>query len=199
MTNSHNNITCPKCHSAFSIDKSDYALISQQVRTKEFNSELEKKVKSEVSQHKKILEQDLSSKFNVEINKKHNDIIQLKNDFRLKEEQYKNKYKELGDSKDKKILSLESQINLNDANIKIKVVEAIKEKNKEIQLKEGEIIKLQNKIKTQVELVTSNLELKKYSDSLGIIFFAVRRLGVNGLVLGFFLGRLVHVYLFWHM
>ena len=160
MTNSHNNITCPKCHSAFSIDKSDYALISQQVRTKEFNLELEKKVKNEVSQHKKILEQDLSSKFNFEINEKNKDIIQLKNDFRLKEEQYKNKYKELGDSKDKKILSLESQINLNDANIKIKVDEAIKEKNKEIQLKEGEIITLQNKIKTQVELVTSNLELK---------------------------------------
>ena len=160
MTNSHNNITCPKCHSAFPIDKSDYALISQQVRTKEFNSELEKKVKNEVSHHKKILEQDLSSKFNVEINEKNNEIIQLKNDFLLKEEQYKNKYKELGDSKDKKILSLESQINLNDANIKIKVDEAIKEKNKEIQLKEGEIIQLQNKIKTQVELVTSNLELK---------------------------------------
>ena len=160
MTNSHNQITCPKCHSAFSIDKSDYALISQQVRTKEFNDELNKKVKNEVSQFKKIIEQDLCSKFNVEINEKNNDIIQLKNDFRLKEEQYKNKFKELGDSKDKKILSLESQINLNNANIKIKVDEAIKEKNKEIQLKEGEIIKLQNKIKTQVELVTSNLELK---------------------------------------
>ena len=70
MTNSHNNITCPKCHSAFPIDKSDYALISQQVRTKEFNSELEKKVKSEVSQHKKILEQELSSKFKLELNEK---------------------------------------------------------------------------------------------------------------------------------
>ena len=160
MTKSHNNITCPKCHSAFSIDKTDYALISQQVRTKEFNSEVEKKVKSEVSQFKKILEQDLSSKFNVEINEKDKDIIQLKNDFLLKEEQYKNKYKELGDSKDKKILSLENQINLNNANIKIKVNEAIKDKNKEIRLKEGEIIQLQNKIKTQVELVTSNLELK---------------------------------------
>ena len=160
MTNSHNNITCPKCHTAFSINESDYAQISQQVRTKEFNSELEKKVKSEVSQHKKIIEQDLRSKFNVEINEKNSDIIQLKNDFRLKEEQYKNKFKELGDSKDTKILSLESQINLNNANIKIKVDEAIKEKNKEIQLKEGEIIKLQNKIKTQVELITSNLELK---------------------------------------
>ena len=49
MTNSHNNITCPKCHSAFSINKSDYALISEQVRTKEFNTELEKKVQSELS------------------------------------------------------------------------------------------------------------------------------------------------------
>ena len=77
MTNSHNQITCPKCHSAFSIDKSDYALISEQVRTKEFNSELEKKVKSEVSQHKKILEQDLRSKFNVEINEKKSDFLPL--------------------------------------------------------------------------------------------------------------------------
>ena len=160
MKNNLNKIVCPECNSTFSIDDSHYAQISQQVRTQEFNDELDKKVKNEVSQFKKILEQDLSSKLNVEINQKNNDIIQLKNDFRLKEEQYKNKYKELGDSKDKKILSLESQINLNNANIKIKVDEAIKEKNKEIQLKEGEIIKLQNKIKTQVELVTSNLELK---------------------------------------
>ena len=160
MKNNLNKIVCPECNSTFPIDDSHYAQISQQVRTQEFNDELDKKVKNEVSQFKKILEQDLSSKLNVEINQKNNDIIQLKNDFRLKEEQYKNKYKELGDSKDKKILSLESQINLNDANIKIKVDEAIKEKNKEIQLKEGEIIQLQNKIKTQVELVTSNLELK---------------------------------------
>ena len=118
MKNNLNKIVCPECNSTFSIDDSHYAQISQQVRTQEFNDELDKKVKNEVSQYKKILEQDLSSKLNVEINQKNNDIIQLKNDFRLKEEQYKNKYKELGDSKDKKILSLESQINLNDANIK---------------------------------------------------------------------------------
>ena len=160
MKNNLNKIVCPECNSTFPIDDSHYAQISQQVRTQEFNDELDKKVKNEVSQFKKILEQDLSSKLNVEINQKNNDIIQLKNDFRLKEEQYKNKYKELGDSKDKKILSLESQINLNDANTKIKIDEAVKEKNEEIQVKEGEIIKLQNQVKTQVELVTSNLELK---------------------------------------
>ena len=151
MKNNLNKIVCPECNSTFSIDDSHYAQISQQVRTQEFNDELDKKVKNEVSQYKKILEQDLSSKLNVEINQKNNDIIQLKNDFRLKEEQYKNKYKELGDSKDKKILSLESQINLNDANIKIKIDEAVKEKNEEIQVKEGEIIKLQNKIKLKLK------------------------------------------------
>ena len=160
MTNSHNNITCPKCHSAFPIDKSDYALISQQVRTKEFNSELEKKVQSEVSQHKKILEQELSSKFKLELNEKNKNILQLRSEMVLKDEKYKNKYKELGDIKDKKILSLENTINLNEANTKIKVDEAIKQKDKEIKVYEGEIIKLQNQIKTQVELVTSNLELK---------------------------------------
>ena len=130
MTNSHNNITCPKCHSAFPIDKSDYALISQQVRTKEFNSELEKKVQSEVSQHKKILEQELSSKFKLELNEKNKNILQLRSEMVLKDEKYKNKYKELGDIKDKKILSLENTINLNEANTKIKVDEAVKQKDK---------------------------------------------------------------------
>ena len=160
MTNSHNNITCPKCNSAFSIDKSDYALISQQVRTKEFDSELEKNVQSEVSQHKKILEQEFSSKFKLELYEKNKNILQLRSEMVLKDEKYKNKYKELGDIKDKKILSLENTINLNEANTKIKVDEAVKQKDKEIKVYEGEIIKLQNQIKTQVELVTSNLELK---------------------------------------
>ncbi|GIR16427.1 MAG: hypothetical protein CM15mP29_4150 [Alphaproteobacteria bacterium] len=102
MTKSHNNITCPKCHSAFPIDKSDYALISQQVRTKEFNSELEKKFKVKFH-NTKILEQELSSKFKLELNEKKMTSFNLEVRWFLKDEKYKNKYKELGDIKDKKI------------------------------------------------------------------------------------------------
>ena len=44
MKNHHNQIVCPECNSTFSIDESNYALIAEQVRNKEFNEELEKKV-----------------------------------------------------------------------------------------------------------------------------------------------------------
>ncbi len=160
MNKNQNKIVCPECNSAFCLNDSHYAQISQQVRTKEFNDELDKKVKNEVSQCKKILEHELSSKFKEQINEKNNYVTRLKNDMLLKEEQFKNKNKELSDSKDKKILSLESQINLNDANTKIKIEEAVKVKDKEIQSKDGEIIKLKNQIETQVQIITSKLELK---------------------------------------
>ena len=95
MTKSHNNITCPKCHSAFSIDKSDYALISQQVRTKEFNSELEKKVQSELTKSMKIKENELDHKYQKQILEKVNLITQLRNDIKLQEEQHKNNKKNI--------------------------------------------------------------------------------------------------------
>ena len=41
MSNTQNQIICPECNTAFSLDESHYALISQQVRTKEFNKELD--------------------------------------------------------------------------------------------------------------------------------------------------------------
>ena len=160
MKTNQNKIVCPECNATFSIDDSHYALISQQVRTKEFNDELEKKVKTQVALSKKILEQDLTTKFNNEISEKNKNIAQLKNEMLLKEEQHKNKNKELSDSKDKRILSLESQIKLNDSNIKIKVEEAKKLKDNEINLKESEIVKLQNQLKNQIELTTSKLDLK---------------------------------------
>ena len=46
MKNNLNKIVCPECNSAFSMDDSHYAKISQQVRTQEFNDELDKKVKN---------------------------------------------------------------------------------------------------------------------------------------------------------
>ena len=65
MKTNQNKIVCPECNATFSIDDSHYALISQQVRTKEFNDELEKKVKTQVALSKKILEQDLSLRKNL--------------------------------------------------------------------------------------------------------------------------------------
>ena len=94
MKNHHNQIVCPECNSTFSIDESNYALIAEQVRNKEFNEELEKKVKNEVSQSKKLLESELKEKYTKELSDKNKYITQLRNDMNLQEEQYKNKNKD---------------------------------------------------------------------------------------------------------
>jgi predicted Zn finger-like uncharacterized protein len=38
------NLTCPKCHTVFQVDESDYAAILQQVRNQEFEAEIERRL-----------------------------------------------------------------------------------------------------------------------------------------------------------
>ena len=95
MKNSHTQITCPNCDTAFPIDKTNYALIAQQVRTKEFNDELEKKVQIELSHSLKILENQLTTKYKDQISDQEKSINQLKSDLKLHEDQLKNKHQNL--------------------------------------------------------------------------------------------------------
>ena len=37
-------LKCPKCGNAFTVDEADYAFILQQVKTSEFNAEVEKRL-----------------------------------------------------------------------------------------------------------------------------------------------------------
>ena len=148
MTKSHNNITCPKCHTAFSIDKSDYALIAQQVRTKEFNSELEKKVQSELTKSMKIKENELDHKYQKQILEKVNLITQLRNDIKLQEEQHKNDKKQNNEALEKKISNLDKIIELNDSQSQLNIEKATK----------GKVEKI-SKLENDLKLLAANHEI----------------------------------------
>ena len=171
MTNSHNNITCPKCHTAFSIDKSDYALISQQVRTKEFNSELEKKVQSELTKSMKIKENELDQKYQKQILEKVNLITQLRNDIKFQEEQHKNDKKENNEYLEKKISNLEKIIELNDSQSQLSIEKAIKGKVEKISKLENDLkllaandeIVLNNSLETKDKMIA---KLNKENDQI---------------------------------
>ena len=49
-------LKCPKCGSVFTVDEADYALILQQVKTAEFNAELEKRLKDAREEEKTRLD-----------------------------------------------------------------------------------------------------------------------------------------------
>ena len=54
-----NQIKCPNCDTAFKIDEKSYALILNQVRDKEFNLQLENRVKEKLSNAITIAEQKI--------------------------------------------------------------------------------------------------------------------------------------------
>ena len=157
MTKSQNNIICPKCNSAFSINKTDYALISQQVRTKEFNSELAKKVESELTKSLKIKENELVNKYEKQIQEKINLITQYRNDITLLEEQHKNKKKEIIETREKKISNLEKVIELYESKTELKIEQAVKEKVEKISKLQSDLklLEANNQI-----LLNNSLEIK---------------------------------------
>ncbi len=53
-------LKCPKCGSVFTVDEADYAFILQQVKTAEFNSELERRLKDARKEEKTRIELALS-------------------------------------------------------------------------------------------------------------------------------------------
>tara|TARA_Y100000589_G_scaffold285148_1_gene284470 strand:+ start:547 stop:1902 length:1356 start_codon:yes stop_codon:yes gene_type:complete len=171
MTNNHNQIICPKCHSAFPIDKSDYALISHQIRTKEFNSELEKKVQSELTKSMKMKGNELDHKYQKQILEKVNLITQLRNDIKLQEEQHKNDKKQNNEALEKKISNLEKIIELNDSQSQLNIEKATKEKVEKISKLENDLkllaanheIVLNNSLETKDKVIT---KLNKENDQI---------------------------------
>lgn len=75
------DIKCPHCHTAFTIDESHYADIQNQVRTHEFNLEIEKQIKQlEEKYHSelKLVNAQNHHQFQAALSEKEQQIIQLK-------------------------------------------------------------------------------------------------------------------------
>ena len=96
-----NKIKCPKCGEAFTIDESGYADIVKQIKNKEFNSELEEKLK--IFNKEKINEfkiNEANAKINLEQN-----ISKYKQEI----ENLKNELKNINNNKDSEIKLLEEK------------------------------------------------------------------------------------------
>ena len=115
-------IKCPKCGSAFTIDKTGYNEIVKSIKDEEFNKELERRVNA------------LQDKMNSE-----KELIQLK-------AQHAND-KELEDLRNE-ITKLQNQIKSFDNEKKLAISNAVSQKDLAIAEKEKEIISLKNEVKT---------------------------------------------------
>ncbi len=154
-----NQIKCPNCDTAFKIDEKSYALILNQVRDKEFNLQLETRVKEKLSNAITISEQKIENKFQKFIATKDKQFFELKQKFELSEQDKKNSITKALQPVEKENLNLLNKIKNYDLNQKI-IIDKLHQEYK-IRLKDlhDEKERIKNyKMKFSTKMVGESLE-----------------------------------------
>lgn len=149
-------LKCPNCGSVFSVDEADYASIVNQVKTLEFDAEVESRLKEIMKQNKIQQEADsmkISQKYQeqlnskeIELSKKENEIVKLQ--ARLDSfNQAKQLELETERAKtNEEIVRLKSIIKQNENNIQVAILEERNKVKDLIQTKENSLIELRSQI-----------------------------------------------------
>ena len=145
-------LKCPKCGNVFQVDEADYASIVSQVKNKEFEAEVGRRI-SELHERNKA-EQQLAtamaeksfmaqlSKKDVALTEKDAVIGELKKELRDAEEKKATELTIALAGKDKEITSLKSTITESENRMKIAVMEEQRKAQGDVQNKNAEIAKL---------------------------------------------------------
>ena len=148
-----NEIKCPKCGTTFQIDESYYDSIIKQIKTKEFNQELEKREQILLNEQKnaiKLQEITLEKEFNNKLQEKELEISKLTN----KLENIEKDKQEIIDST-KKDLETIYQEKYNELNLKVVDLE------NSLKLKEMENKNNLNELKSKLEIETKEYKIKE--------------------------------------
>lgn len=162
-------LKCPNCGSVFSVDEADYASIVSQVKTQEFDAEIEARLKEIMKQNKLQQEADsmkISQKYQeqlnskeIELSKKENEIVQLQarldgfdqaKQLEMETERAKNK---------EEIARLKSIIEQNKSNLQVAVLEERNKVQDILQKKENTLIEL----KSQIDLKQKEATIREAS------------------------------------
>ena len=151
-------LKCPECGAVFQVDDADYAAILSQVKNKEFDAEVDRRI-NELHERQKA-EQELAAAkaqqtFQSQLSDKEKalsakdaEIERLKNQLQGAETQKKSELAVALAAKDQEIARLNSTISQSENNLKIAVLEEKQRAQQAVQQKDAEIIKL----KADVEL-----------------------------------------------
>lgn len=149
---SKRELKCPKCGTTFSVDEADYAAIVSQVKSIEFQAEVDRRMEElhrrNSAEQKLVLEKnqrEFQEKLNskeLEINKKDGEISQLKQQLNSLSQAKDLEFVKRLTEKDKTIEGLKSQINQSEDRLQIALLEERQKSEKVIQNKQSEINEL---------------------------------------------------------
>lgn len=128
-------IKCPNCGKNFQVDEAGYASIVQQVRDKEFSKDLEKReleFNEKIEQATRIAKMETEKEFNDLLNKKEEEILSLKAEFKSEQLSQESLTKETIATKDKEIAELKNSLESFDKDKQIEINGIIAQKDEEI-------------------------------------------------------------------
>ena len=145
-------LKCPKCGSVFSVDEADYALIMQQVKTAEFDAEIERRIAEVRKQDEATSEvaiAKLEAKSTAALEKKKREIEELKAVIANKESETRAAVLEKAAEgqkavakKDDEIAKLKADIAKRDGDFKARLAERAMDEQQALTQKDAEIAKL---------------------------------------------------------
>ena len=123
-------LICPNCHKAFTVNEDDYASIVNQIKNAEFNAEVDRRI-AELDERHKVEEQ-------------------------LAAERAKNEYQSELNKKNNEIAELKSTINDSESKLKIAIMEEQRKAQESIQNKKAEINQLKSNIELEKQKALNN-------------------------------------------
>lgn len=144
-----NEIKCPNCGKVFSVDEASYASVVSQIRTKEFEKDLDHRIediekqqellrKSERLQADQVFQKQLVAK-DQELEKKNTEIVRLQEQLKGIATTKQAEYERLLAAKNAEILQLKGEITQGQGLIEVAVLKEQNKANQIIQQKDGEI------------------------------------------------------------
>jgi hypothetical protein len=165
-------LKCPKCSSVFTVDEADYSLILQQVKTVEFNAEVERRLeeirKAEEAKSEMALVK-VRSEAADSLKEKDLYIANIKAAMEKKDEELRlallEKEKEdlkVVAGKDAEIAELKAEIAKKDGEVKAKLAEKAVEEQALVARKDSEISKIKSEFEAQLK--SANEQIAFYKD-----------------------------------
>ena len=146
-------LKCPKCGSVFSVDEADYALILSQVKNREFDAEIQRRLAELHQQHlaeQKAAEIQLEKNHQTELEKKQRELDQKQLEIA-----------QLVAEKDRTIGELKAQIAQSDSRQQIAVMDVRQKAQAVLSQKDAEITKLKSEADVKRAETDSKMALLK--------------------------------------
>lgn len=149
-------LKCPQCGTMFTIDEADYASILSQVKTKEFESELQRRIKemdariaaereAERAKSEQELERRVAEKMQ-QMSEKDKEITRLREQLSSAAKEKEMEMRDVIAERDRRIAELTSGLQQVETHIKLAVLEEQQRAAEQLQSKEAEIQGLRNEV-----------------------------------------------------